>query len=221
MSIARRLVVLVGAAALACTFVGLTADVAAAAPSSQDRAFLVAAHQNNLTEIQAGRAALKKSSNDVVRRHGQLFITDHTRLDADLRAVAQQLNVSLPSQPNAKQRATLASVSALSGTAFDAAWLRSQLTGHRQAKADGQRELSQGSDGQVKGLARAAAPVIQMHLAMLQEATGTPSGLATGNGGQAATRSGGRAGLGTGLLGLGGVLVAAAALVLRRRRRTA
>jgi hypothetical protein len=36
MTIARRLTTLAGAAALACTLVGLTAGTAAAAPSAQD-----------------------------------------------------------------------------------------------------------------------------------------------------------------------------------------
>ena len=220
MTVARRLSLLAGAAALACAAVGLASGTAVAAPSSQDRAFLVAAHQNNLTEIEAGKAALQKSRNDVVRRHGQLFIRDHTRLDADLRKVAGDLDVDLPSRPSAAQRATLASVSAKSGSAFDAAWLASQLAGHRQAKADGQRELAQGSDARVKQLARAAAPVIQMHLDMLEEATGSVSGVAAGTGGQAATRPAGRTALGATLLALGGLL-AAGSVVLSRRRRTA
>ncbi len=157
-------------------------------PNAQDRAFLVAAHQSNLTEIAAGRAAQQKATTDVVRQHGQIFIRDHARLDASLRQVAQQLNVDLPGEPNAQQQATLASVSAKSGAAFDQAWLTSQLAGHRAAKALGQKELSAGSDASVLALAKAAAPVIQMHLSMLEEATGTaPSGADAGTGGQAAT----------------------------------
>jgi putative membrane protein len=221
MTLARRLTMLAGATALACAYIGLAGGVAGAAPSDQDRSWLVAAHQSNLTEIQAGKAALDKSGNDVVRQHGQLFIRDHTRLDADLRAVAEDLDVSLPSQPSAAQRATLASVSALSGSAFDRAWLRSQLTAHQQAKAGGQRELAQGSDPKVVGLARAAAPVVQMHLDMLEEATGTASGVAAGNGGQAAGAGGGRIALGAVLLALGGAFAAGAVLLPRRRRRTA
>jgi putative membrane protein len=220
MTIARRLTVLAGAAALACAWVGLTAAGAAAAPSGQDRAWLAAAHQSNLTEIEAGKAALAKSSNAVVREHGQLFIRDHTRLDADLRKVAEELNVDLPSQPSPAQRATLAEVSAQSGAAFDAAWVRSQLAAHRAAKASGQEELAEGSDAQVKGLAEAAAPVIQMHLDMLVEATGQVSGVAAGSGGQAAGQPAGRSALGAALVGLGGAF-AAAAVVLARRRRTA
>jgi len=122
------------------TYLGLASGIAAAAPSGQDRAFLVAAHQSSLTEIQAGKAALQKSGNGVVRQHGQLFIRDHTRLDADLRKVADDLDVDLPSQPNATQRATLASVSALSGSAFDApgsapSWRAPPGQGRRPARA--------------------------------------------------------------------------------------
>jgi putative membrane protein len=219
MTIARRLSTLAGAAALALTYLGLASGIAAAAPSGQDRAFLVAAHQSNLTEIQAGKAALDKATSDVVRQHGQLFIRDHTRLDADLKAAASKLGVDLPSQPNAKQRATLASVGAKSGSAFDSAWLTSQLAGHREAKAAGAKELASGSDAQVKALAKAAAPVVQMHLDMLEQATGTPGGVAAGTGGQAATLPADRARLGAGLLGLA-VLLAAGAAVLMRQRRT-
>jgi putative membrane protein len=182
---------------------------------------MAAAHQSNLAEIAAGKAALAKSSNAVVREHGQLFIRDHTRLDADLRRVAGELNVELPSQPSAAQRATLAEVSARSGAAFDAAWIRSQLAAHQQAKAGGQKELATGSDARVKRLASAAAPVIQMHLDMLVEATGEVSGVAAGSGGQAASQPAGHTALGTALLGLGGLFAAAALVALGRRRRTA
>jgi putative membrane protein len=220
MSIRKQFTMLATAVTLACAFLGLSAGGALAAPSSQDRTWMVAAHQSNLTEIQAGKAALDKATSDVVRQHGQLFIRDHTRLDADLTAAASKLGVDLPSQPNAKQRATLASVGAKSGAAFDSAWLTSQLAGHREAKAAGAKELASGSDAQVKALAKAAAPVVQMHLDMLEQATGTPGGVAAGTGGQVATLPADRARLGAGLLGLA-VLLAAGAAVLMRQRRTA
>jgi len=217
----RRLAVIgVAGAGLAITAVGVAgASTTATAPSAQDRAWMVAAHQSNLTEIQAGQAAQQKATTNVVKEHGQLFIRDHTRLDASLQTLAKSKGVTLPSTPNAQQRATLASVSAKSGSAFDAAWLSSQLAGHRQAKADGQTEIANGSDAQVVAAAKAAAPVIQSHLTMLEQATGTaPTGVNGGTGGQAATAPGG---IRTGwvLLGLG-LLAAAGSLSLFRRRAT-
>ncbi len=215
----RRLALIgVAGAGLALTAAGVAGATTTAAPNAQDRAFLVAAHQSNLTEIAAGKAAQQKATTDVVRQHGELFIRDHTRLDASLQQVAKTLNVTLPTTPNAAQRATLASVSAKSGSAFDSAWLTSQLAGHKAAKAAGATELSAGSDPSVVGLAKTAAPVVQMHLTMLEQATGTtPTGVNAGTGGQAATAPGG---IRTSwvLVGLG-LLAAAGSISLIRPRR--
>lgn len=204
-----------GIALLAAGAAGATTTTA---PNAQDRAWLVAAHQSNLTEIAAGKAAQQKATSSVVREHGELFIRDHTRLDSSLQKVAADLGVQLPGAPNAAQQATLASVSAKSGAAFDSAWLTSQLAGHRAAKAAGATELAAGSDATVLAAAKTAAPVVQTHLTMLEQATGAaPTGVDAGTGGQAATGAGIRTGWT--LLGLG-LLVAAAALSLVRPRRT-
>ena len=219
-SLGRLAVIVTAGIGLAVAAVGVAGATTAAAPNPQDRTFLVAAHQSNLTEIAAGQAAQQKATTDVVRRHAAIFIRDHTRLDASLRQVAQQLGVQLPGTPNPKQQATLAAVSAKSGPAFDQAWLASQLAAHREAKALGQKELAQGADPTVKQLARTAAPVIEMHLSMLEQATGTtPSGVDAGTGGQAAIPAAMR--LGWVLIGLGLVAVAAMVAVLRPRRITA
>lgn len=216
----RRLALIgVAGAGLALTAAGVAGATTTAAPNAQDRAFLVAAHQSNLTEIAAGKAAQQKATTDVVRQHGELFIRDHTRLDASLQQVAKTLGVTLPTTPNAAQRATLASVSAKSGSAFDSAWLTSQLAGHKAAKADGAKELAAGSDASVVGLAKTAAPVVQMHLTMLEQATGTPTGVNAGTGGQAATAPGG---IRTSwvLIGLGLVAAAGSLTLMRPRRAT-
>jgi putative membrane protein len=216
----RRLVLIgVAGAGLALTAAGVAGASTTAAPSAQDKAFLVAAHQSNLTEIAAGKAAQAKATTSVVREHGQLFITDHTRLDASLQSVAKNLGVTLPTTPNPAQQATLAAVSAKSGSAFDSAWLTSQLAGHKAAKAAGATEISTGTDASVITLAKTAAPVVQMHLTMLEQATGTPTGVNAGTGGQAATAPGG---IRTSwvLIGLGLIAAAGSITLIRPRRAT-
>jgi putative membrane protein len=213
----RRVAVLVTAGVgLAVTAAGV-AGASTTAPNEADRTFLVAAHQSNLTEIAAGKAAQQKATTAVVREHGQIFIRDHTRLDASLRQVAQTLGVDLPSTPNAAQQATLNQVSAKSGAAFDQAWLTSQVASHRASKALGAAELANGSDPAVLGLAKTSAPVIQMHLTMLEKATGqAPSSVDAGTGGQAASSSSLRTGwvlVGLGLLAMAGLVA-----VIRPRR---
>ena len=220
MHLVRRAALTLGVAVGAALALPTAASAAPAAPSASvsaaDRTWMVAAHQSNLTEIAAGKAAQQKATSQKVRSLGQMFIQDHTAMDAKLKAAAKTQGVSLPGSPNAAQRAALASVSAKSGAAFDSAWIASQITGHRQALAATVTELSNGSNSSVLALARAARPVVAKHLNELLVASGaSPSAIAAGTGGQAAV--GGTAG-GLALTGLGLALaVAAGALMLRRR----
>ncbi|WP_171905291.1 DUF4142 domain-containing protein [Cellulosimicrobium cellulans] len=218
MNIRRRAVVALAAAAGA---LALAAGPAAAAPSDQDTQWMATAHQGNLAEIAAGEAAVAQAASEEVRHHGQMLIDDHTALDADLTALAQQLGVTLPDAPTAEQQATLEQVKAQSGEAFDTAWVESQIAGHRATIAAGEQELAQGSDQQVKDAAAAAAPVVQKHLDGLlatAQQMGIPSSVPAGTGGDAAT---GTQPLGVALLAVGAAAVVAGAVVVARRRQTA
>lgn len=193
------------------------ASPAAAAPSSQDATWLKAAHQYNLTEISAGQAAQSHAASATVRNLGQMFVTDHTAGDAQLRTVAAQLGVTLPATPDATQQQQLAQASAATGTAFDALFLSSQTSGHRQALAAGTTEISSGQDSAVLALARATAPVVQHHLSELLAAQGgSPTTINAGSGGQAASST---VPEGAALTGLGLVLVVGAGTFARRRAR--
>jgi putative membrane protein len=215
MSALRRTLAVFAAAAGALV---LAAGTATAAPSQQDQEWMVFAHQSNLAEIAAGKAAVQQATTDQVREHGQMLIDDHTRLDSDLTAAADQFGVDLPSEPTEEQQQILASVTAKSGEAFDTAWVEAQITSHRQTLAAGERELAQGSEQAAKDLAGAAAPVVQKHLdALLATAQdmGVPTGVPAGTGGQAASSS---PALAVTLVGAGVLAVLLAGVVLVRRR---
>ncbi|WP_454084257.1 DUF4142 domain-containing protein [Georgenia sp. Marseille-Q6866] len=200
--------VLLGAAVLAVS-------PAAAEPSEQDEAWMVAAHQSNLAEIAAGTTAQEQATTDAVREMGATLIADHEALDADLVALAEELGVDLPDQPSPEQEAALTEVREQQGEAFDTAWIASQIEGHRMSLAAGQEEIANGSDEDVIALAEAAAPVIQRHLdhllAMSGDAPGAvPGGIAPDSGTDA---------LGVAAIALGAVLVAGSAAVVVRRRQ--
>ncbi len=192
-----------------------SAATASAAPSSQDTTWMVAAHQSNLTEIAAGKAAQEKASSQAVKDLGAMFIEMHTALDADVTAGAKTLGVSLPSAPSAAQQATLASVGANSGAAFDSAWISSQLAGHRTTLAATQKEVSSGSDATAIKLATASTPVVKQHITSLEALSGTPSAVQAGDGGQAATPAPWVAGL----AGAGALLLLGAGVAMGWQRR--
>jgi putative membrane protein len=158
---------------------------ASAAPSEQDAGWMAAAHQSNLAEIAAGNVAVQRATSDEVRSLGSMFVEMHTALDADLTAAAAELGVALPAAPNEQQQASLARAEAQQGEAFDATWVAEQTAGHQTTLAATQAEIAGGSDATVVGLANAAAPVVEQHLADLQAlgGAGAPELVPTGDGG--------------------------------------
>jgi putative membrane protein len=218
MSAAVRWAMLAGALAL----LGLAAaNRGEAAPpvSAQDRAFLVAAHQSNLTAIAAGQAARQKASATGVRALAGRLIADHDNLDAELQNVAAWLGVALPNRPAAGQQRQLAGLTARTGADFDRAWIASQIAGDQQVIAAGQATLSGGGAAKVVALARSATPVLQQHLSMLHQLGGrVATGTTTGTGGRSVGQSGWARPAGRVLTVLGLVLIAFAALFPGRSR---
>jgi len=197
----------------ALTFAG----TAAAQPTAQDSGWIVVAHQSNLTEIAAGQAAQAKASSAAVRDLGQMFVQDHTAMDAKLKSAAAQLNVDLPAAPNPTQQSQLKQANSLSGSAFDALWLQQQVAGHQMALAATKTETANGQDTTTLALARSATPIISHHLQeLLSASSGGPTSVNAGTGGQAADSS---VPVGVGAAALGLALLAGAASVLRRRPR--
>ncbi|GAA2878724.1 hypothetical protein GCM10010517_40820 [Streptosporangium fragile] len=216
-------VVFVGAAAVAAVVLMGGPPVSAKVEvevSEQDRQFLRQAHRGNLTEIAAGKVAQAKGEAEVVRSIGAILVTDHTRLDAALKQTARRLRVSLPSQPAPQEKAVLERVAALSGSAFDQAWIAAMIEGHRMALKLGEQELQAGTSPEVKELATSSAPVIQGHLDQLlkaQETIGTPRAVPAGDGGRAWSQAAKQwHGLGSWALAAGLVLLLAGALMWAR-----
>lgn len=151
----------------------LAIPAAYAAPSTvshQDKLWMKNAHQANLTEIKAGKAAEKQGHAAIVRKAGRMLVTDHKMLDSTLKRAAQELGVSLPDSPSDMQQHVLHKVKSKSGDEFDKVWTRSMAMAHLKAINKTEFEINHASSEQVKKLAKKALPVLQTHLNMIQHA---------------------------------------------------
>jgi putative membrane protein len=138
-------------------------------PSALDKMFVKKALQGGMAEVQLGRLTLQKSNNDQVKQFAQHMIDDHTKLGEQMKPVAQQLGVSDPDAVSKKDKATMAKLQALSGPAYDEAYIRDMVRGHKQDLTDFQMEASSGQDQTVKDAANQGSKVIAQHLQMIQQ----------------------------------------------------
>jgi putative membrane protein len=139
---------------------------ALAALSSADKTFATEAAHGGLAEVQMGQLALQKASSPQVKEFAQRMVTDHTQANQDLMQLAKAENLTLPTQLDPKHKSEMDRLSAMSGNAFDAAYMQHMVQDHKKTVADFQKQAQSGSDPALKSFAQKYLPIIQQHLQM-------------------------------------------------------
>lgn len=137
--------------------------------SDQDRGFMTQNAQTDLAEIGAGKLVAQRGTTAAIRQTAQTLAGDHQRALSELQGIAKAKSVTLPTTPNAMQQQVASQLKSTTGTAFDQLYRTSGIAGHQQSIQGTQREISSGSDAQVKQFATNYLPVAQRHLQMLQQ----------------------------------------------------
>jgi putative membrane protein len=135
--------------------------------STANDGFFNKASQANLAEIQAGKLAESKGDTKV-KGLGKQMVTDHTKAEKDLTALAKKENMTLAMSPDAEHKQALGELSKLSGKAFDSAYMASQLADHKKAVALFSQEAASGTDPGAKAFAAEYLPKLKMHLQMFE-----------------------------------------------------
>jgi putative membrane protein len=149
----------------------LVAAPAMATLSATDRTFAQKAAAGGLAEVSLGQLAEQNASSPQVKAFGERMVTDHSQANEELKQIAQSENLTLPTTPESKDQALQKRLSALKGTAFDAAYMQDMVRDHQQDIAEFKQEAESGQDPALKAFAQKTLPVLQQHLQMAQAAS--------------------------------------------------
>jgi len=136
---------------------------------SPDQAFMVKAAQGGLAEVELGNLATSKAQSGDVKQFGQRMVDDHTKANDELKSLAAQKNVTLPTSLDAKDQATKDKLSGMQGAAFDKAYMADMVRDHRKDIAEFQKEANNGKDPDVKAFAAKTLPILKDHLSMAEK----------------------------------------------------
>ncbi|WP_157977571.1 DUF4142 domain-containing protein [Streptomyces triticisoli] len=143
--------------------------LAASSPSQQDITWMKTSAAGDLFEIQGGKLAQTHAHSAAVKQFGARLVSDHTKSSRDMKKLAAQLKVTLPTTPNSKQRAELARLSSLHGAEFDRQYRKTEISDHKMDISDAKKQISTGSNQQVINEARKDLPVLQAHLKLAEQ----------------------------------------------------
>lgn len=170
----RRFLATLAASALALGFV-CTASARSNSVNATDSNFMIRAAADGIAEVQMGQLALEKSSDPQVKQLAQRIVSDHTKANGKLRALALKKHVTLPATPTAEARQKAADMKAMDGASFDKAWSAAMVKDHTKAIDMFATESQQAKDADVRDFAEATTPVLRTHLQMAQKLNGASS----------------------------------------------
>lgn len=134
--------------------------------------YVKTAGASDLFEITEAKVALTRTHNPRIRQIATMMVRDHTKSTNMVKAAAMRVMGHAPPPPMLmpEQRTMVADLRAAKGPAFDRAYLDQQLQSHQQALEVQQGYAGNGDAPPLKHAAEQIVPVVQHHIADLQDA---------------------------------------------------
>ena len=130
---------------------------AASKLSAADKTFMMNAAKGGMMEVEWGKLAAQNAQNADVKKFGNRMVTDHSKANSELMALAKEEGVSLPA---AKSPGKWKS---------DKDYMESMVKDHQADLAEFQKEAQSGTDPDVKAFAAKGAKMVTAHLKLAQE----------------------------------------------------
>ena len=114
----------------------------------------------------------KRLGFELQQQFGQRMVDDHSKAGNELKSLAAQKNVTLPTALDQQHQADVDKLSKLSGAAFDREYMSMMVKDHQEDVAEFERQAANGADPDVKSWASRTLPTLREHLKMAQETAG-------------------------------------------------
>jgi putative membrane protein len=141
--------------------------------NATDRMFTRMAAMGGTAEIALSKVALMRSDDPKVKQFAQTMIHDHLVLGHGLAVTAHSVNLPAPMVLDAQHRALRAKLMHMSGKSLDTAYMAAMINDHAKTVSLFQNEIAHGKNIHVTNLATKNVNVIQNHLQMAHDLTGT------------------------------------------------
>lgn len=134
----------------------------------QDNFWAEAAH-GGMGEVELSKLALTKSKNAEVKKFAQMMVTDHSKVNAELKTLAAAKKVVLPTEIDSAHKSMMDDLAKLEGTDFDKKYVDAMLSGHEDAVKLFEDQAKDNSDAEVKTFAANTLPKLKAHFEMIKK----------------------------------------------------
>ena len=128
-----------------------------------DKNFILQAGISNVSEIEAAKIAVLKTTDTVVLSFAQHMLAEHTAAHNDLKTMGGVVGFTVKDTIDAAHATTIAQLNTLTGRDFDSTYIHNQLLDHQAAINFYTDELNNGNQLNVKAYANTILQNIRLH----------------------------------------------------------
>jgi putative membrane protein len=163
----KKLTIFVTAMTAVALAIGSMSAGAAAPPkkaSPVDQAWIEEAVRIDISEISAGKLAMKQGQSAKVTQLGKQLAAAHMKAIVADKKVAKQAGAGVPTSLTARQKAVAKKLESTTGAAFDKAYPAAEVKGHMEAIKGAKLEIANGTSPVVVQAAKTDLKMFEMHL---------------------------------------------------------
>lgn len=135
----------------------------------KDAEFAVKAANGGMAEVKMGQLAEQKATNPEVKAFGAKMVTDHTKANDKLMALAKEKNITLPATISNEEQRKMDELSKKTGKDFDRAYVNEMVDDHDNDVKEFMRESKDGKNTDLRSFAETTLPTLQMHQTMIKQ----------------------------------------------------
>jgi putative membrane protein len=132
-----------------------------------DSEFMAKAASGGMLEVEMGKIVAAHAVTPDAKKFAEQMVSDHTKANAELVALAAKKNITLPTTLSDKHKDVLKDVTEKKGVAMDQEYMKEMLKDHQEDVKEFTDASIKASDPDIKALAAKTVPVLQMHLDMV------------------------------------------------------
>jgi len=133
-----------------------------------DADFAVKAANGGMAEVAMGKMAQQKGMSQEVKDFGAKMVTDHTKANDNMMALAKQKNITLPAAISNDEQKKMDDMGKKSGKNFDKAYVHEMVDDHNKDVKDFEDASKNLKDADLKAFATTTLPTLKMHQTMIK-----------------------------------------------------
>ena len=139
-----------------------------AKPSGDDLTFINDAASDGLAEVELSKIAASKSKNDEIKAFAQKMINDHSKASEDLKKLAAQKQITLPTDLQPQHKELINKLSKLNGAAFDREYVKAMVEAHEKDVMAFNFVSNNAADADIKTFAAKNLPTLITHMRIIK-----------------------------------------------------